>query len=575
MLKTIKKMFTYFNVLLKKYVFIYFILIFFSVISEILLLIPTYLNGKIIDMVLIKDFQSIIKYLAISLFIYIFSAVLSLFETYLYVFLSQKTLLNFKTMLCEKIVCLKMEEFDKRSSGEYLERLDSDTSTICSFYINTLPNLVINVFKLVGTGILSIYLCPLLALVGILSFPVSLIINLYFGKKMKKVYSKVRESADELTSISQQIVNGEKTIKGLNIENAVLKRYRSKAEDYFKVNLNSGMLSAYGGLVQTIVSTIFELVIIAIASYCIIDDRLSIGSYVSFNVYLSKFLSALRNIASTNLNIQTVIVATDRINKIFSQENESFAHKSYELQELEIYGDIKIGDLEFSYRDNQKILDKINTSFSKNSVTAIVGASGSGKTTMLNLLVRFYESEGNILIDGHNIKSLSINTLRNLVSYIQQDSFFFKDTIKNNLNIVNSNVTDEEIEEACKKAEIYNKIISLPNGFNTLLGENASILSGGEKQRLAIARGLLKKAKVFLFDEVTSNLDGETEKEILKTLLQLGEEYTVIIIAHRVTLVENIPRIIVLDKGRVVGEGNHNYLLGMCKEYQRLFKKRE
>lgn len=282
MLKTIKKMFTYFNVLLKKYVFIYFILIFFSVISEILLLIPTYLNGKIIDMVLIKDFQSIIKYLAISLFIYIFSAVLSLFETYLYVFLSQKTLLNFKTMLCEKIVCLKMEEFDKRSSGEYLERLDSDTSTICSFYINTLPNLVINVFKLVGTGILSIYLCPLLALVGILSFPVSLIINLYFGKKMKKVYSKVRESADELTSISQQIVNGEKTIKGLNIENAVLKRYRSKAEDYFKVNLNSGMLSAYGGLVQTIVSTIFELVIIAIASYFIIDDRLSIGSYVSF-----------------------------------------------------------------------------------------------------------------------------------------------------------------------------------------------------------------------------------------------------------------------------------------------------
>ena len=273
--------------------------------------------------------------------------------------------------------------------------------------------------------------------------------------------------------------------------------------------------------------------------------------------------------------ISTRFVATDRINKIFSQENESFAHKSYELQELEIYGDIKIGDLEFSYRDNQKILDKINTSFSKNSVTAIVGASGSGKTTMLNLLVRFYESEGNILIDGHNIKSLSINTLRNLVSYIQQDSFFFKDTIKNNLNIVNSNVTDEEIEEACKKAEIYNKIISLPNGFNTLLGENASILSGGEKQRLAIARGLLKKAKVFLFDEVTSNLDGETEKEILKTLLQLGEEYTVIIIAHRVTLVENIPRIIVLDKGRVVGEGNHNYLLGMCKEYQRLFKKRE
>ena len=494
MLKTIRKIFTYFGVLLKKYIFIYCILIFFSIISEMLLLIPTFVNGKIIDMVLIKDFERIIKYLAISLIIYIFNGVLSLFETYLHVFLFQKTLLDFKTMLCEKIVCLKMEEFDKRSSGEYLERLDSDTSTICSFYINTFPNLIINIIKLVGTGILSIYLSPLLALIGILSFPVSLTINLYFGKKMKRIYSTVRKSADELTSISQQIINGEKTIKGLNIENTVLKRYKSKAQDYFKINLSSGMLSAYGGLVQTIISTIFELVIIAVASHFIISGKLSIGAYISFNVYLSKFLSALRNIASTNLNIQTVIVSTDRISKIFSQENENFVHK---LPKPEIYGDIKIEKLEFSYKNNQKILDKINTSFSKNSVTAIVGASGSGKTTMLNLLVRFYESEGNILIDGHKISAISIDTLRNLISYIQQDSFFFKDTIKNNLNIVNPNATDEEIEKVCKKAEIYHKIINLPNGFNTMMGENASILSGGEKQRLAIARGLLKKQKYF------------------------------------------------------------------------------
>lgn len=571
MLKTVKKLYKYFNILIKKYAITYFALILCSIISKLLLLIPPYVNGKIIDRVLLKDFESILKLLLISLVIYICNAVLSLFETYINVYMSNTILVNFKTNLCEKIISLKMGEFEKRTSGEYLERLDGDASTICSFYINTLPSLLINVITLLGTGIFSFYLSPLLAFIGIISFPISIIINIYFANKMKISYSKVRKIADGLTSISQQIINGEKTIKGLHIENAVMNRYKAKAEDYFKINVISGMISAYGGLVQTIVSTIFELIIIALASYLIINEKLTIGSYIAFNVYLSQFLSSLRIIANTNLNIQTVLVSTDRINKIISQETEIFAD---DIIPFSSYGNIIIKNLEFSYNESKKVLDKINLTFSQNSVTAIVGASGSGKTTILNLLLRFYDNDtGNIFIGDFNTSTMSIDTLRSLISYIQQDSFFLTDTIYNNLRLVNPGVTDKEIEEACKKAEIYDKIKNLPNGFNTMLGDNATILSGGEKQRLAIARGLLKKSKIFLFDEVTSNLDGDTEKKILKIILQLGITYTVIIIAHRLTLVEKIPRIIVLDKGKIVGEGNHNYLINKCKEYQKLFKK--
>ena len=189
---------------------------------------------------------------------------------------------------------------------------------------------------------------------------------------------------------------------------------------------------------------------------------------------------------------------------------------------------------------------------------------------MLNLLVRFYESEGNILIDGHNIKSLSINTLRNLVSYIQQDSFFFKDTIKNNLNIVNSNVTDEEIEEACKKAEIYNKIISLPNGFNTLLGENASILSGGEKQRLAIARAILRDTPIILFDEATSALDNYSKNKIKETMKELAQNKTIIIISHTLDLVKDCDNIIYIEDGQILEGGNHNTLIEEKGKYYEL-----
>lgn len=571
MINKISKAFGYFHILIKKNVFVYIIMIFLSLISEMLLLIPPYFNGKIIDNVLVKNFEYIIKYLIISLIIYIFIAFLSLYETYVNEYMIQKMIYKFKIILFERIVCLKMEEFDKKTGGEYLEILDGDTENICSFYINAIPDLIINIIKLIGAGVLSVCLSPVLALIGFLSFPVSLSINSYFSKKMKIVFSKVRKGADELTGFSQQIINGEKTIKGLNIESSILKRYKLKAESCAQMNLNSGMLLAYSGLVQTIVATLFELVIVSLASYLIINGKLTIGSYVAFNVYLSQFLSAIRTLTNTNLNVENVLVSTERINEIYFQEIEEITEEPMLSCSA---GEVKITDIEFSYQDEKKVLDKINLNFAPKSITAIVGASGSGKTTILNLFLKFYESDkGNILICGHDINILPLSVLRNLITYVQQESFFLSDTIKNNLNIVNPLATDEEIEDACKKAEIYQKIISLPNGFSTVLRENVTILSSGEKQRLAIARGLLKKAKIFLFDEVTSNLDCDTEKKILRTLTQLGKEYTVIVIAHRLTLIENIPRIVVLDGGKVVGDGNHSYLLSECKEYQRLFKK--
>ena len=331
------------------------------------------------------------------------------------------------------------------------------------------------------------------------------------------------------------------------------------------------MISAFGGLAQTVSSTIFELLIIALACYSIVNEKLTIGSYVSFNVYLAQFLSSLRVIASMNLNIQTVLVSIDRIDDILECETENFVE---DVQSMTIYGNVEIRNLKFSYEDTQKVIDNINIKFPCNTVTSIVGTSGCGKTTIFNLLVRFYEcNAGSIVIDGRNINVMPLCTLRNAISYIQQDVFFLSDTVKSNLCLVNCEATDEEIIQACKDAEIYEKIISLPDGFNTILSENASILSSGEKQRLAIARGILKKSKIFLFDEVTSNLDGEAEKKILRTIFHLGRRHTVIVVAHRITLIEKMPRIIVLDKGKLVGEGKHDYLIKNCEIYQKLFEK--
>lgn len=569
MLKILKKVFQYFNMLIKDHIAVFIFLIISSIISKVLLLIPPYINGKIIDRVIIKDFNTILFLLSISLLIYLANGLISLFETYAMIYISNATVTKFKMKLFQKLLTLKVSEFDKGTSGEYLERLDGDTSSISSFYIDTLPNLLINIITLIGTGIFSFYLSPLLASVGLISFPISFFINVHYGKKMKRVYFDMRKTTDRLTSISQQILNGERTIKALHIEKSIQECYNSKTKDYLKKSIKSGMISAFGGLAQTIISSFFELFIIGLASYLIIINKLSIGSYVAFNVYLSQFLSALRTIATTNLNIQTVLVAVDRINKVVLRKEEELSN---DVVLPPIRGNIRIKELRFSYEGEKKIFDSLNIDFAENSVTAIVGSSGCGKTTLLNLILRFYDiNSGSISIDNYDISKLSVGTLRNLISYVQQDSFFLSDTIKNNLTFVNPNATYEEICQSCKDAGIYEKIVNLPSGFDTILGENAKVFSGGEKQRLSIARGFLKKSKIFLFDEVTSNLDGESEDLIARSLLQLGKSNTVIVIAHRLTLVEKMPRIIVLDSGQVVGDGCHSDLLKTCEVYRKLY----
>ena len=567
----IKKIIKYFNKSVKKSFMTFVLLLLFSIISKLLILIPPFLNGMIIDFLIMKNPKKIFPFLFFALIIYSSTLIISLIETNLNIDLSNKIIIELKQQLCDKIISLKREDFVEQSTGEYIERLDGDISTICSFYTNILPNFIISIIAAIGAGFFSFYLSLELSFIGIINFPISLLVNKYFGNKVKSEYLKVRNITDEITSFSQQIISGEKTIKGLHIENNIIDFFGRKLKEYSKINKKSGMVSAFAGLIQMIISTFFELLIVALACFYIINEKLTIGSYVSFNVYFSQFLSSLRTIAETNLNIQSVIISIERIESIMSYQSENIMEK----QDSYIVGDIEICNLKFTYKNNFKVIDGLDAVFHPKTVTSIVGTSGCGKTTILNLLMHFYEFNGSIKINGLDINKLPISLLRNSQSYIQQDPFFLTDTIKNNLKIANPKVSDKEIEDVCKAVDIYDKIISLPNKFKSILKENACMLSEGEKQRLAIARGILKKTSIFLFDEVTSNLDGKTEKKISDLILKLGEKYTVIVVAHRLTLIERMPRILVLDKGKIVGEGNHSFLINSCKTYQKLFEQKE
>ncbi|MBP3475158.1 MAG: ABC transporter ATP-binding protein [Lachnospiraceae bacterium] len=573
MVKKLKCLTKYFGLLIKNYILLFIFLVLLSVISKIILLIPPFINGEIIDFVITAEFSRIVYLIFLSLIILLLEAFFSLLQTYLGIYLSNHTLIDIKEKLFRKIIYLRMDEYDKKRSGEYLSRLEGDAETVSSFYIKTIPNMLLNIITMIVTGFFSVYLSPLLTFVGLISFPISLMINYLFGKKVRTSFLEVRKATDDYSSVSQQIIIAERAVKRLHIECSVLEYFTEKVSILTKTSIKSGMISAYGGLLQMITSTILELLIMSLACYSIIKGNLSIGSYVAFNVYLAQFLTSIREMASMNLDIQAVLISMARIDEIMTSIQEQLieSDKTCHLQ-----GDIIIDNVEFSYKENLKVLDKVNLKFDSNTITAIVGTSGCGKTTLLNLVMGIYEPQrGKIFISGQEIGTLRLHDLRSNISYVQQDPFFISDTIRNNLLLANQTATDKEIEEACKMAHIYEMIMSLPQGFETVIEEQGNNFSSGQKQRLAIARGILKKAKIFLFDEITSDLDGETEKYILKTLFWLSKEHTVIIVAHRITTVENIPRIIVFDKGRNVQEGKHQELLDHCKEYQKLFKNTE
>lgn len=563
----------YFMTYMKKYIFQVCMLVFLVLLSETLMLIPPYINGKIIDFVLLKKFNSILFLVFTCFFIYLISNIFSLFQTILNIKLENKILVDFRNSIYEKIIYMKLEKYNKKNIGEYLSRLDGDADTIITFYLKSIPTLIMCFINVIVAGCFAFSLSIQLSFIGAISFPISMIIYYFYGKKIKVSYEKVRKSTDNYTSYVQDVLSAEKTIKALHIENNILADFILKLKNLAYENINNGRISAFGGLVQTLSSVIIELLLILIASYFIIKGYLSIGSYVAFNVYLSKFITSLRIIVSTNLNLQMVYVSMDRLDEIFYGEEENL---SGEHTDLILNGNIDIENVNFYYEQENPILNNLTITFFPNEITAIVGTSGCGKTTLLNLIVKFYDcKKGMIKVGGEDINDIPLHKLRNTISYIEQEPYIFKGTIRDNLVIVHQSATHEEIVEACKKAYIYEMIISLKLGFETIIGEKGYNLSGGQKQRLAIARGILKKSKIFLLDEVTSELDGGAEKNIMKAISELAKENTVIMSAHRLTTVKNIPRIVVLKNGNAVAEGNHEKLINTCNEYKILFSEHE
>jgi subfamily B ATP-binding cassette protein MsbA len=479
-----------------------------------------------------------------------------------------------QTNMSKSLIGADTDYIDDKHTGKFISNLTYDTNLITNLVSTAILNLFKDTLTLAGLLTVMFFQNWKLSLLAIIMIPLASFAARSLGKRIGKVSSEAQKDAGILTTHLIEIFKNHKIIKIFqqedNEKNKLVKfinNLKSKTKKIAIVYVRS----------TPIMETLTGIMIASLIFYSgklILKNELEVNNFFSFLAAMMLAYQPVRSLATLNMTIQQGLSAAKRILPIIDNENKiSDNEKSNNL--IVRKGNIKFKDVTFVYKNNSnKVLHSINLEILGGKMNALVGHSGAGKSTILNLIPRFFNrKEGDILIDDQSIYGLTINSLRKNISLVSQDTTLFDDTIRNNIAYANMNATDDEIFDAAKKAEANDFIEKLPNKYETKIGENGVRLSGGEKQRLSIARAILKQTPIVLLDEATSSLDAETEYKIQKGLNYLTKNKTTLVIAHRLSTILNSEKIFVLDKGQVVDEGTHTELLKNSNIYKNFYEK--
>ena len=463
---------------------------------------------------------------------------------------------------------------DDKHSGKYLNHVLNDTSHIVNLVSTTILNAFKDSLTLVGLLFVMFYQNWKLSLIAIMMIPLATLAAKSLGKRIGKVTTEAQEKSGEVTQYLMELFKNHKLIKIFQKEDYEKKRSSKFLYIVKEKGKKIAIVFTRATVIMEPLTGIMIALLIFITGKLIISGEIDINNFFSFLAAMMLSYQPVRSLATLNVGINQGLSAARRILPIIDMKNKIIDHdKSMNLNIKNC--DIDFINCNFKYNEKQDfILKNINLKISGGKMTALVGHSGAGKSSLLNLIPRFYDSvSGDIKIDGQSIYNTKIKDLRKNISIVTQDTTLFDDTIKNNILYANSNATDDELKEVAEKSFAYNFIKDLPDKFETVIGENGLRLSGGEKQRLSIARAMLKKAPIILLDEATSSLDAETESKIQEAMSLLTKDKTTIVIAHRLSTILNSHKIFVIDKGEVSAQGSHEELMKNSKIYKNFYEK--
>ncbi len=503
------------------------------------------------------------------LILLLFKLTTEFFRRILFIYMAQNIDIPLLLGYYSHVIKLPMNFFATRKVGEIISRFN-DGDKIRNAISSVTLTLMIDVLMAIVGGIV-LYM-ENQTLFFICFIPIVLYLLLVFGFKniLKKVNTNVMEGNAKLTSYLVESLEGIETVKAFNGENLVKAETENRFLSFMKSCFKHGYTYNIQGTFINMINGIFGICILWAGGSFVLNGEMSIGDLISFNAILVYFIEPVSRLINLQPQLQEAIVASDRLGEILDLELDKTDEENIKPKTLS--GNIYIQNLNFAYGIKENVLNDININIKSGEKIALVGESGSGKTTIAKLLMGFYKvEEGKIILSNYNINDIDKTVLRDKISYISQDAFFFSGTIQKNLEFASNDVTYEKIIDVCKKAQMHDYIDRLPMRYKTVLEEKGANLSGGQRQRLAIARALIKEPEILIMDEATSNLDSVTERAIQKTLDECTKDVTTIIIAHRLSTIKKCDRIYVMSKGSIIEEGTHEHLLEQKGYYYKLW----
>ena len=546
----------------------------FAILTTLLDLIPPWIIKVIIDELVDGKKTSLINWVVVGLIgVYFLRNFLNYQRIMFNNRLEQDVVFDMRSNVYKALNQLSINFFENRSTGELMSRINDDVNYVERIFIDGVEQVVTAVLTLTGITVILFYLHWKLALVALLPIPLLIWGASIYTKKAHSLYHKVRESAAKMNSRLQDSISGIREIFAFNRQSHEISRFEKKSREYCNSNLKVMSLWAIYSPAMMFLGSLGTALILLYGTELIRNDEITIGSLVAFIGYLALFYTPINQLHSVNHMLQHALASGERIFEIIDRQPDVKEIPNAFLPTTNMRGEIEFQEVTFAYTQNKPVIKNLSLNISSGNKIALVGHTGSGKSTLIKLLLRFYDTDlGEITIDDHNIKELKISYLREQIGLVSQDPYLFNGTVAENILYGNVEANHEQMRKAAIAAHADDFVKGLPEEYDTRIGERGVKLSGGEKHRIAIARTLLKDPPILILDEATASVDTETELKIKEALSSLMARRTTILIAHRLSTLEGADRILVIKSGKLIESGTHDQMINNETEYAQLFR---
>lgn len=517
------------------------------------------------------DYDYIGRILLLLIGLYIISASFNFLMAYIMSSVSQEMVFKMRSEVKDKLDRLPLKYFDSRTHGEILSRVTNDMDNIATTLQQSLTQLITSVVTIIGILVMMISISPIMTLIALFTLPASGILTAVIAKKSQKYFAQQQKIIGELNGHVEEMFTGHKIVKAFGREEDSIETFKEINERLYEVGWKAQFMSGFIMPALNFVNNVGYVLICVVGGVFVAKRKIQIGDIQAFIQYMRQFTQPIVQTANIANIIQSTVASAERVFEVLD-EPEEVPDKENPMVIENPKGEVKFEHVKFSYKDDQPLMEDINIHVKPGQMIAIVGPTGAGKTTLVNLLMRFYDVKGGrITVDGVDIRDMKREDLRKMFGMVLQDTWLFSGTIKDNIAYGKEGATDEEIIRAAKAAHADHFIRTLPDGYNTVINEEASNISQGQKQLLTIARAFLADPEILILDEATSNVDTRTEVLIQRAMANLMKGRTSFVIAHRLSTIRDADLILVMNHGTIIEQGTHQELLAKGGFYAELY----